>query len=99
MPCVFPVWGLFCVFFFPKVSVSEELIKEQQEDSNEDISILPIEGIKKFNTAKIPRTKPLTRQQFVEAQKHWSCNFHEDKQYDIQITLNTTNHCFCLRLV
>ena len=42
-------------------------------------------GLCDFFVAEVPKWKPLTKVQFMEAQKYWPCHFYEDKRQEISI--------------
>ena len=44
-------------------------------------------GLGDFFITQAPSKKPLTRKQFLEAQKYWPCQFHEDKRCVEKIVL------------
>ena len=59
------------------------LIQPVSSSSVDNESATAIEDIEQLYTTQVPMKKPLTRQQFVEAQKFWNCHFFEDKKYKI----------------
>ena len=63
------------IFFF----IAELHVLITRVGNNED-SMFFIEGIKQIYTIQVPLKKPLTRRQFIEAQKFWNCHFFEDKK-------------------
>ena len=70
----------FLLLFFTELHV---LIKPVSSSSVDNESATAIEDIEQLYTTQVPMKKPLTRQQFVEAQKFWNCHFFEDKKYKI----------------
>ena len=67
-------------FFGPELHIilklgNHAVLAEVQEQ------LTGITGLDDMFVAQVPRQKPHTRSQFVEAQKYWPCHFHEDKRY------------------
>ena len=58
-----------------------------------------IQDIDHLTETMVPTHRPVTRKQFLEAQKYWPCHFYEDKRYGQNYHWHFTVFTICLNRI